>query len=757
MADLKMPDGKILRFPDGTPDEVLDRAAQEYIASSKTSKSGMRVIATLPSGGKVFESSSGKRSFSDGTYATSDPEKIAKIMKGAAAGDVSVEGFDQSTLEQAGPAGLATQFVRGAGFGSYADEALGELGEMIGMPGVEQGMRATAGAMERQRPGASLAANLAGGVTAAAGAAAAAPAAVTAAAARTLAPVGGRILPKILKSTVAGLTAGAVGGGIYGYGEGTNAASRAREALTGAGFGALTGGGLSAAAPLLSRGAKNVMDYAKGTDVTRIAQYLGISKSAANVIKSTFERGGGVQDAAENIKRAGEQGMLADAGQSAQALLDASASSGGTASETVKRAIGDRTEASIGQLEGGLNKILGDAPVGARDAVQKISERTSKARSNAYTAAYSTPINYASALGQNIEAVVGRIPSRVLNEAISEANDDMQSKGLANQQIMATVGDDGRVLFSSPMNVQQLDYLKRALNTLSESSRGEFGKQTAASLRFGNLARDLRSAIGDAVIDPESGARLYDDAVRLGGETIREQNAFKLGRDSLKPQTEIEDVIEELGVDPSDAQVEAAKLGMRSALRTALDNIKQVPSDPDLAARQINEFVKLASSANSRKKIQQILGDDAPEMLRQLDEASQTAMVRAAVNVNSKTAIRGAIKEDIDETTSKGVVRTAMSGEPLNTSRELIQAVTGETREFDAGQRQQIYNEIARALTEKKGRSAQVALRYIDDAMKGRALTEPQREFVAQQLTTVVVGGTSGQLGRALETATTVE
>lgn len=745
-----MPDGKILRFPDGTPDDVLDRAALEYIASNKTASIGTRIIAELPQGGKVFEDASGRRSFSDGSYATTNPAIIEKIMQGATGGEVSTEGFDKQAIEQVGlPAGIATQFVRGGGLGSFADEALGAA---MGKD-AQQAMRATAGAMERQYPKTSLGANIAGGVTSAAGTLAAAPAAATAAIGRAVAPTSGRLLPMAARSLGVGAVGGGLGGTLYGYGEGTDPESRMREAQSGAIFGAGTGAALGMVAPLAARGAKNVMDYAKGTDVSQIAEYLGISRNAANVIKSTFERGGGIDDAVGNIQRAGEQGMLADAGQSAQALLDASAASGGTASQTVGTEISKRAQGSLQQLEGGLNEVLGAAPLGPRSAVEKIAEQTKDARSTAYGAAYKAPINYASPEGAAIEAVVSRIPPRVLNDAISEANEDMIAKGLENQQIMASVDVEGNVSFSNPMNVQQLDYLKRALNTLSEANRGEFNKQTAASLRYAGLARDLRSAVGDAVIDPTTGARLYDDAVKLGGETIREQNAFALGRDALKPKTEIEDVIEELGVDPSDAQIEAAKLGMRSALRTALDNVKAVPSDPDIAARQISEFVKLVSSENSRKKVREILGKDAPAMLKQLDEAAQTALVRSAVSVNSKTAVRGAIKGDIDELTAKGVVRSAMSGEPFNTSKELIQAVTGETRKFDADQRQQIYNDIARALTEKRGKSAEAALRYIQGAMEGRVLTEPQRDFAAQQIAATIVAGTSGQLGRSLQNA----
>jgi len=205
MADLKMPDGKILRFPEGTPDEVLDRAAREYIASNKTASSGIRIIAELPQGGKVFEHASGKRSFSDGSYATSDPAIIEKIMQGATAREVSTEGFDKQTLEQVGlPAGIATQFVRGGGLGSFADEALGAvMGD-----DAQQAMRATAGAMERQYPKTSLGANVAGGVTSAAGTLAAAPAAVTAAIGKAVAPTRGRLLPMAARSLGAGVVGG---------------------------------------------------------------------------------------------------------------------------------------------------------------------------------------------------------------------------------------------------------------------------------------------------------------------------------------------------------------------------------------------------------------------------------------------------------------------------------------------------------------------------------------------------------------------
>lgn len=744
MIEVEMPDGVILEFPAGTNEAVIDRAAKKYIQGNRTAQAGARIIATTDNGGKIFEMPDGRRLYADKTMSVSDQSKVAKIMEGATAADLSMQGFDQSTLEQAGAAKYAVPFVRGTGLGSYVDEGLGLID-----PDIQQGMRATAGAMERQNPKTNLALNVGGGVTSAAQLAATLPNAVIQGGGRLLASNSGRVLPSVVKGVTAGAPIGAVSGGIYGYGEGTDPESRMSEAKSGAEFGALAGSALGLLAPMASRGMKNIADYVQGTDIAQIASYFGISRNAANVIKATFDRGGNLDAATENIKLAGEQGMVADAGHAAQAMLDAAASSGGAAGQTVRDSINQRTSTSVNQLETALNETLGDAPLGPRAAVDAIGKRTSAARSDAYNAAYTTPISYAAPEGREILSVLSRIPGRVLSQAVQEANEDMVSKGLKNQQIMVSMSDNGRPKFGELPNVQQLDYIKRALNTLSENSRDtRTGKQTAASLRYGNLARDLRKALGDAIIDGASGARIYDDAVKLGGETIREQNAFKLGRDVLNPKMEIEDVMEELGVDPSDAQIEAAKLGLRSAVRKALDDVKVVPSDPDMAARQLDAFLRITSSTSSRNKIKQILGDESAALLKEMDEVAQTSVVRAGVATNSKTAVRQSIQGDVDDLTAPGPVGSLMRGEPINTTREMVQIVTGQTKEYDVAQRQAIYDDIAKALTQKRGRSAVAALRYLRRAMDGQKLSEPQRQFITQQLALIGYKGAAGNLGR---------
>jgi len=97
-------------------------------------------------------------------------------------------------------------------------------------------------------------------------------------------------------------------------------------------------------------------------------------------------------------------------------------------------------------------------------------------------------------------------------------------------------------------------------------------------------------------------------------------------------------------------------------------------------------------------------------------------------------------------------VGEALRGEPINTTKALIQAVTGYTDEFTVEQRQRIYQDLARALTEKRGPEAQMALRVLQQAMSGQQLTDQQTEMLARLITTSFAASAAPSVGR--ETAT---
>ena len=697
---------------------------------------------------RVMERPNGQRYLVSPGYSSTDPERVAEALAGMTAGDISSRSIDQSLIDQAPFAARAGEVARGIpGVGSYLDEALGA----VRGPEAAANARAVTGAMQRQLPGQTMALNIGGGLLSGGLAAAAAPAAVSGVVANVLGQ--GSRAAQMLRGAVAGGAAGAAEGAVYGYGEGTTPGGRMAEAQSGAAFGGAIGGIGGAAAPIIEAGVRNVTSLIRRSDIAQIAASFGISPNAARVIKNTFDMGGDMTEAMQRLQQAGSEGMLADAGEAAQALLDATAASGPEAAAAARRPIEERMARVGGQLETGLTQQLGQPAAGPGSAVSDIMARTRDQRGTLYDEAYRQPIDYAAGQGQNIEAILrDRIEPNVLGEAIREANAEMADRGLTNQQIMAQIAPDGSVTFAEMPNVRQLDELIKSLNALARNARNTEGMvpiETPQSLRYRRQAQDLRQALIDATGGDSSP---YRAAVQLGGDTIAERNAYELGERLLSPGTRIEDVALELGPNPSAAQIEAAQRGLRTRIDQVVGDVRRIPSDPNIDARQALATLREMSSDNARAKISQLMGGNADELFRMLDEAMVAAETRAAMSANSRSAVRLSTQQNVADLTAPGVAGQALRGDPINTTRALIQAVTGYTDEFSAQQRQRVYQDIARALTEARGEDAQIALRVLQRAMEGQRLTDQQTDMLARLVSGVLTSGAAPTAGR--ETAT---
>ena len=736
--------------PGGYEVEVTANTQEEAIQTARENWQTMpRIIAKQAGDVRVFERPNGQRYVVTPEYSTTDPERIAAILENISrnqpAGEAVKTAIDESLIAQYPLSARASEYVKGVPFvGSYADELVGALAG----PEAGAGTRAIQAAMERQRPGQTAALNLAGGATAALGAAAAAPQML---ASGTQAVLGqGTRLAQAARGMLGGALAGTIEGGIYGAGEGTTAAERLSEAARGAAFGGFTGGVMGAATPYVKAGVENIIGRIKQSDVYTIAQTFNISQKAAQVIKNTFEMGGGLQDAIQRLRRAGDSAMIADANEATQALLDATAASGAAAARAAREPIEARMTEQAAKMDVGLTGLLGRPAEGPQTAVSEIMQASREPRKSAYSAAYETPINYASPEGQAIEAVLARVDPDIMQQAIREANAEMADLGFSNQQILADIADDGTIVFREMPNVRQLDELKRALDTISKNSKRQEGiitVETAASRRYRRQANDLRDALVAATGGSDG---VYAKALNIGGDTIAEREAFFLGERLTRPSTRVEDVMLELGRNPSLAALEAAKRGLRTHIEEVVGNVKRIPSDPNIDARQALATLRELGSENAREKIRRLMGDEAEQVFRLLDEASNAAETRAAMAANSRTAVRQAIQGDVADLTQKGIIGQAASGEAVNTTKALIQAVTGQTAAYDAAQRQKIYLDIARALTAKRGREAEAALRILDAAMQGQALTDQQTTALAQMIAGSLFGVATSQTGRAI-------
>lgn len=689
----------------------------------------MEVVSTTENGGRVFrDTKTGSLMYSDGAYSTSDPAKIAEIMKGATAAETSAASFDKSTLAQI-PTVVsgAAKVVQGVPFvGEYADELIGAGFGKDAMTAVRAGQSA----MDRQYPKTSTGLQLAGGVLGSIPLALAAGPAIVANAPATLTG----------KAALSGLIAG-VSGGVEGFVSGYGAGdggdrlkSAARRGAIGIGLGAALG----ALAPLGAAGIKSLATQWKGRDVSVIARVLGVDKKTAEMLKSGLAADDPAKALAA-LDRAGPDAMLADASPGMSNLLDTAMQSSGSAARVAGDRIGERAANAAKRIAGTFDGLLGKADVGIKTAAKSIAERTSKLRSAAYEKAFARPIDYSSAAGRAIDDVVARTPDDILGKAIKGANDAMKIEGRTGLQIMASIADDGTVTFSKPLDVFQLNELKKSLGEIGRAAVDQFGRPTGEGRRIKSLEVGLARALGDAV--PE-----YRAAVMAGGDKIAEDKALDLGRKMLSPATTRETVIEEMRGASKDA-IAAAKRGLRSYIDETMANVRGVISDPNVDAREALAMVKALSSRASRDKVSVILGKKADMLFDALEEASAHLELRSAVARNSATAGRMATQDTAKRIVGDTVGDAVNDAEPINMAKRIIQSVTGGSGPRKTEALNNLYTEVAKALTGPRGAEARMAMAAIEKALAGQPMKTRDAEAIARLITGsgALLGYQSGQ------------
>lgn len=712
-------DGKLIEFPD-------EATAQSFFESvARQQQPQQQVIAQTPDGsGRFVKDSAGRVSFVSPNYSTSDPEAVERLMNGEGVKRVVQSTTDRMTISQNPVAARGNEFVRGTPFvGSYLDEAVGAISPKAG-----QAMRQTSDAMQRENPGQSIGLNVAGGI----------------AGAVPMALAGGLALMNMARNAspavraVGGGLLGMIGGGtegtVYGYGEGQGDERLANAKQQGI-IGTALGGILGSAMPLAGDMIQNLIARWKGEDVAAIANQFGVSRDAAKVLKTAFENND--QNAVANILRAGPDATLADAGRSGQALLDAAAQTGGRPLAIVEGAVNDRAARSLPALTQSLDDVLG-APQGPRAAARSVAQQSAPARTSAYNAAYNTPIDYATPEGREIESLFSRISPKKLQSAIDIVNERLRWDPSSPRQIMASIGDGGKVSFQEMPNVRQLDELKKALDQLGQDADA-FGRPTGDAL----FAQEQARAVRNATINATGGEQgTYAQALKIGGDKIEMDRGLQLGLDMLRDtnQTTREMVNEQLSGMSSDAR-KMVKIGLRSYIDETLGKVKMIASNPDaMESRQAMQALRLLTTDNAKSKLKALLGpDEYRKLMPALDRAIASQNMVASVATNSKTAVRQAVQGQVDDITSPGILGRAARGQPLNAAESLVQELLSTTPGDDAARKQQIWTEVATVLSQRQGnKSAEAALRSVQKALQGNNISEAEARLIANQ---VMLGG----------------
>jgi hypothetical protein len=263
----------------------------------------------------------------------------------------------------------------------------------------------------------------------------------------------------------------------------------------------------------------------------------------------------------------------------------------------------------------------------------------------------------------------------------------------------------------------------------AQNAAGKLGGTTQLGRATSNLQKTIRDILKREV-------PAYGTALDVASDAISRVRAVELGADILRPSTTREFVRDALK-GASKAERDAAKAGFRSAIDDTLARVNAVASDPNI---EIREFQKLANNLRSRsmrEKMETLLGPkDADALYSQLDENVVALELRAAISRNSATAGRKAIQETVEGITSPSALSTLMAGEPVNATKRVVQVITGTTPEARTLRQMGIYDEIAATLVNLRGPQAQMALKLVQKAIAGDALTETQARIIAKSLTT---------------------
>lgn len=701
--------------------EITTPDGRKFIVSGENAEGAYQALAQMlaQEGGQAPQATSGL-----GPDGMTSADRIAAAKAGTLAvspENASRQAFIDTTAEQRlddSPLNaFGSAFGKGVSYG-FADEIAAGIGSVFedrSYGEILSGLRGQDEYLAESFPKSTIGGEIAG--------------AVASPISKALAPAKGA---NLAGNMVRGAGLGMAGGGLYGFGTGKGTTEdRIRSALIGGGTGMVLGFAIPLAAEVGKAGVRAVKDAWRNNQVSaQIARDLGVSPQTGRIVSDIV----GADDPAamrSALSMAGPDAMLADASPALGQTLDGAMRSPVPGSRLAFERIEERAAQSYDDLMGAVGRAK---PV--QETMEGIRTGTAAGRKAAYDTAYAVPIDYATDAGAKL---LDEITPRLPPEAISYANRLMRLNGEKSGQIMATIADDGSVTFKNLPDVRQWDYIKQALNQLAESGdgAGALGGQTRMGAAHSGLANDVRDAVAELV--PE-----YKTALGVASDAISERNAVKFGAEMLSPKTTTYDALKAIK-EATPAEISAMKDGVRGQLDEVIGNVRAVPSDQNLDARQAIDAFKRLTSPNAQEKMEGLFGGEWAGIKEQLDRAGAALGLRARTSANSATAGRLFADRAIDEAVTPSALR---SGNPVQAVKDFVAGLTGVSPAAVSRLKDEVKGEIADLLTRRGGNPQQA----IEDVI--RALIKNPVNPSAGQLTyDALMRGGFGAIPQAVETA----
>ena len=508
-------------------------------------------------------------------------------------------------------------------------------------------------------------------------------------------------------------------------------------------FGLALGGIIPVAPKFLAWGWHKVRGGILKDSIDDISTAFQISKGAATMLKKTILSSG--EDLSEVLKRmrlGGTQAMVGDATEAVKTLVDLIAASGNEAAEIVSKNILNRTQKVASNTNKTLDDNIAKLPImaGTKPADEILEDATTvainqakksaPARTEAYTKAYNTKVDYNSEAGIKVLDVLKRTPNPLKQAAVREANDILQMEGKEVGQMTLVVGKDGLLKFVQQPNMMQLDYIKRALSELAYDPL----KVTGLSKAAGTMRYQLTTALKE--LNPA-----YKKALKLGQENITRSNAVEIGEDALKSTmsvAKLSKLLNDKNIGKEERKMVA--LGLRAELDRMLGNVKANASKgSDL--KEMDKLLAEFSSRNAKKKLRLLVPDDKnlKKINNELAKARAVIDLQNAINLNSKTYTRTALSDELKEVVGGSIVKTASRGE-LGVAElgSRVIAKVFKSKEITDEDTAVIMKELALVMVEKRGGAAVKQFKELYNAFKNDAMSREQlrqlTKFMASRL-----------------------
>lgn len=520
-----------------------------------------------------------------------------------------------------------------------------------------------------------------------------------------VAPFG--VVSKLLKGAgglvKSGVT-GSIAGGLYGAGdapEGEKLEAGTNQAALGLGFaplgmGVIKGGGAVGEAVLGKA----------GSFIPKVGGSITDNIARRSVARAIDRDGIDYNTLRRNMFGLGQEARVADsAGQSTRSLLDVNANMPGTTPEKLDQLLRNRIATRPERMDDVVYAVNGGYGKGA-NLVDALQEQKEKVAGPLYEKLHSMQVAPTENL-VNILKAADKLGAFSEGSVVATAKMRPFTLKGADVERLVTTGYDSltnstttKLVGGKPLNMSDLDYVKRGLDSLIEKETDSItGKVTSKGQAFTELKHKLTSELDSLVPDYKAARDAFAGPSAL-------QNAIKKGRAFFNEDA---DSINRLTQGMTQGEIEAFRVGASDKLR-------------EMAGFQTgqNKLLDVWKNRNTREKLQALLGDDVKyaeveKMLK--NEATLKRLESIGPNSNSSTFRREA---NAEQQTLDGVADMASLAAGVKTGgvSSLIQGIGKYTARM--GTPEPVRNSIGDILMSKYQPEEMKALQLALDAIKKR-------------------------------------